>query len=61
LVVANNQGKTLSILLGNGDGTFQAHVDDAAPGGPLFVLIADFNNVLRGREFRRRGQRRNWH
>ena len=45
LVVANNGGNpnTLSILLGNGDGTFQARSDIAGGGSPLQVIVADFN------------------
>jgi dienelactone hydrolase len=36
-------GKTVSILLGNGDGTFQPHVEYPTDGGPLSVVAADFN------------------
>ncbi len=36
-------GKTVSVLLGNGDGTFQPHVDYATDAGPLSVVVADFN------------------
>lgn len=36
-------GKTVSILLGNGDGTFQAHMDYATPLGPNQVAVGDFN------------------
>ncbi len=45
LVVTNNGGNpnTLSILLGNGDGTFQPHTDIAGGGNPLQVIVADFN------------------
>jgi hypothetical protein len=35
--------KTLSILLGNGDGTFQTHVDYLTGSGPNGVVTADFN------------------
>jgi len=34
----------LSVLLGNGDGTFQAGVDYNAGGEPTSVAVADFNN-----------------
>jgi hypothetical protein len=34
---------SLSILLGNGDGTFQPHVDYATGTGPFSVAIGDFN------------------
>jgi hypothetical protein len=58
LVVASNLGigniamsnNSISILLGNGDGTFQNHVDYATPSGevngagiPAWVVVADFN------------------
>ena len=44
LVMANYNGNTVSVLLGNGDGTFQAqqtYTAGAAPGDS--VAIADFN------------------
>ena len=34
---------TLSILLGNGDGTFQPAVEYMAPSNPIFVAVGDFN------------------
>jgi FG-GAP-like repeat/FG-GAP repeat len=37
------EGKTVSILLGNGDGTFQPAVEFAAGSGPLAVAVADMN------------------
>jgi len=46
LAVANNNGNlsgTVSILLGNGDGTFQMHVDYAVGMGPYSVAVGDFN------------------
>jgi hypothetical protein len=45
LVVANssNNSNTVSILLGNGDGTFQAHTDYATGIEPQSVAVADFN------------------
>jgi uncharacterized protein (UPF0548 family) len=36
-------GGSISILLGNGDGTFQAAVNYAAGLGPQFVVVGDFN------------------
>jgi len=33
----------VSILLGNGDGTFNAHVDYATGHGPGYVVVVDFN------------------
>jgi hypothetical protein len=48
LVVANINGinpagGSLSVLLGNGDGTFQTHVDYASGTGPDSVAVGDFN------------------
>jgi hypothetical protein len=50
LVVANSgglrnggQGGKVSVLLGKGDGTFQAAVDYAAGIGPYSVTVGDFN------------------
>lgn len=46
LAVANNNGNqsgTVSILLGNGDGSFQTHVDYAVGMGPYSVAVGDFN------------------
>ena len=40
----NFGGNTVSVLLGNGDGTFQPQVQDATSGGPLWVIAADFNH-----------------
>lgn len=43
-VVTANQGEnSASVLLGNGDGTFQPKTDIAAGGGPQSVAIADLN------------------
>lgn len=43
LVVSNNEGNSVSILLGNGDGTFRPHVDYAVGSAPSTVLVGDFN------------------
>ena len=46
LAVANNnsnQSGTVSVLLGNGDGTFQSHVDYPVGTGPYWVAVGDFN------------------
>jgi hypothetical protein len=41
--VANIFGNSVSVLLGNGDGTFAAKQDYATDEGPLGVAVADFN------------------
>jgi hypothetical protein len=47
LVVANrdpfNYDPSISVLLGNGDGTFQNAVNDQTDGGGLSVALGDFN------------------
>ncbi|HLJ92706.1 MAG TPA: VCBS repeat-containing protein [Gemmataceae bacterium] len=43
LVVANPGSNTVSVLLGNGDGTFQASRSFAAGLGPNSVAVGDFN------------------
>ena len=43
LAVTNLGANTVSILLNNGDGTFQPHVDDPAGTGPTYILAGDFN------------------
>jgi dienelactone hydrolase len=43
LVVANTDSNNVSILLGNGDGTFQAPVEYAVGSNPVGVVVADFN------------------
>ena len=46
LVTANSvpiSGGSVSVLLGNGDGTFQPHVDYATDMSPHSVKVADFN------------------
>jgi hypothetical protein len=47
LVTANSyfgNGQTVSVLLGNGDGTFQPHVEYGTGNGPTSVAVADFNH-----------------
>jgi hypothetical protein len=41
----NGSNNSVSVLLGNGDGTFQSHMDYPvpAPGGPNWAIVADFN------------------
>src|SRR5207244_12659731 len=43
LILANAVDSSVSILLGNGDGTFQARMDFAAGNTPIAVAAADFN------------------
>jgi hypothetical protein len=45
LAVANETANTISILLGNGDGTFQAKTDIAAGNGPVSVLAKNFHDL----------------
>ncbi|MBA3915434.1 MAG: hypothetical protein H0X25_16580 [Acidobacteriales bacterium] len=44
MAVANRDTKSVSILLGNGDGTFQAHVDYSAAAGPASIVAKDLNH-----------------
>ena len=43
LAVANQTGDGVSILLGNGDGTFQTAVNWPVGTSPEFVAVGDFN------------------
>ena len=43
LAVVNNNNNNVSVLLGNGDGTFQAAVDYGAGDFPRWVAVGDFN------------------
>jgi len=43
LVVVNNASDTVSVLFGNGDGTFQNHVDYPTGSSPSSVVVGDFN------------------
>ena len=43
IVTGNYNAASVSVLLGNGDGTFKAAVSYAAGGDPERVLVADFN------------------
>jgi len=43
LAVVNSAASTVSILLGNGDGTFQAKIDSATGTAPTSVAAGDFN------------------
>ena len=43
LAIADNHSNTVSILLGNGDGTFQAHEDYTVGSTPSSVVVGDFN------------------
>jgi uncharacterized repeat protein (TIGR01451 family) len=44
LVTVNSGANTISVLLGNGDGTFAGNVDYAAGTNPTAAVVADFNN-----------------
>lgn len=44
LAVANTASGTVSVLLGNGDGTFATSVDYAAGTSPQAIVAGDFNN-----------------
>jgi hypothetical protein len=44
LVVANESANTVSVLLGNGDGTFQTQKTYATGNGPDSVAVADLGN-----------------
>jgi hypothetical protein len=43
IVVANSATNNISVLLGNGNGTFQTAVSYAAGSGPASVAVGDFN------------------
>src|SRR5215831_4072125 len=43
LVTANYAANSVSVLLGNGDSTFQRHVDYAVGLEPVAVAVGDFN------------------
>src|SRR6266481_3683663 len=43
LVISNELNTTVSVLLGNGDGTFQAAQDFAVDNDPVSVTVNDFN------------------
>jgi hypothetical protein len=44
VTVGDNSGQTVSVLLGNGNGTFQAPVSYTVVGAPNSVAVGDFNN-----------------
>lgn len=43
IVIANSGNNTVSVLLGNGDGTFQAPIPSSAGNKPSSVAVGDFN------------------
>jgi hypothetical protein len=43
LVTANSSTSTVSVLIGNGDGTFRAHADFNVGTKPVAVAVGDFN------------------
>lgn len=42
-IQANGGDSTVSVLLGDGDGTFAPHVEYATGAGPAWVTVADLN------------------
>jgi hypothetical protein len=44
-LVANNGSSSVSVLLGNGDGTFRAAVNYAVGGHPVAVAVGDFSGT----------------
>ena len=44
LAVADQGNNSVSVFLGNGDGTFQPRVDYATGNSPVYVAAGDFNN-----------------
>jgi hypothetical protein len=44
LAVTNQNDSTVSILLNNGNGTFQTHVDYPTGAAPAALVVGDFNN-----------------
>src|SRR5204863_247613 len=48
IVTANQGGGSLSVLLGNGNGTFQAKLDQVTGGSPVSVAIGDLNGDGKG-------------
>ncbi len=43
LVVSNSDGGSISVLLGNGDGTFQVAASYGAGSSPISIAVGDFN------------------
>jgi len=43
LAVANQSSNSISLLLGNGDGSFQQARNFGASSGPLSIAVGDFN------------------
>lgn len=43
MVITDETTNQISVLLGNGDGTFQAPAQFAVPNGPYGLVVADFN------------------
>lgn len=45
IATANSTGNSVSVLLGNGDGTFQPKVDYATAANPVDLVVADLDEV----------------
>ncbi|HEX4001189.1 MAG TPA: FG-GAP-like repeat-containing protein [Candidatus Acidoferrales bacterium] len=48
LIVANSGDNTVSVLLGNGDGTFQSQVTYGTGSNPVSVTTGQFNSIING-------------
>jgi hypothetical protein len=42
--MADGNGHEISVLFGNGNGTFENETEYTVGGGPCFVIASDFNN-----------------
>ena len=47
IAVANNYDTSISILFGNGDGTFHDPIKSTTGSHPYFVTASDFNNDMK--------------
>jgi uncharacterized repeat protein (TIGR01451 family) len=44
IIAANFSGGSVSVMLGNGDGTFQSKIDSTVAPTPTWIAVGDFNN-----------------